>query len=239
MSPRRPLNILLILLGTTVLPGAVFSQSAAPQNATPRQTTAPPNAERDPKVESWQPSILPADALAYGAALGENAPPKVKKWSENYAKKKMPHQPISPKAIMAEVDQAFSKDSNEARDAVGFLLYYLGYLLEDDDQRQLAARIRRMDEEAYDITRRMQIIKENEQNLLASTRRTPSQQQLLKNDDDLQQLDQKLRSMSDDRKVKMAQLEALRKRVDTYLKVMSVIHPRMNGIEPAILRAMQ
>jgi hypothetical protein len=239
MSPRKPLIILLFLLSTSFLPGAAFAQTAAPQGTVPRQATAPPNAARDPKIESWKPSLLPADALAYGAALEQNAPPKVKKWSENYATKKMPHQPISPKTIMAEVDQEFAKDSDEARDAVGFLLYYLGFQFEDDDQRQLAARIRRMDEEAYDITRQMQILKENEQNMLASTRRTPSPQQMVKNDDDMQKLDMKLRSMSEDRRAKMAQLETLRKRVDLYLKVMSVIHPRMNGIEPTILRTMK
>ncbi|MBI3661994.1 MAG: hypothetical protein HY234_02950 [Acidobacteria bacterium] len=240
MSPQRPLNILPSLLCATLsLAGAAFAQSPAPQNAPSRQPASPPNAQRDPKIEEWKPSTLPADALAFGAALEESAPPKVKKWSESYAKKTMPKQSIDPRATMTVVDQQFPRDSDEARDAVTFLLFYLAYKEEDNGQRQLAARIRRMDDEAYDITRRMEIIRGNEQNLLASTRRTISQQEMIRNDDEMQQLDQRLRSMSEDRKVKVAQLETLRKRVDAYLKVMGVTHSRMTGIAPTVLRSMQ
>jgi negative regulator of replication initiation len=96
-----------------------------------------------------------------------------------------------------------------------------------------------MDEEAYDIIRRMQVMKETEQNMLASTRRVPSQQELMRNDEQARDMEQQLRRMSEDRKVKMGQLQMQRKRVDGYLKVMSVTHARMAGIEPSVLRSMQ
>ncbi|MBI3484758.1 MAG: hypothetical protein HY012_06355 [Acidobacteria bacterium] len=239
MPSRRPLNIFSFLLCAILVPTADFAQSSAPQSTTPRDTVSPPNVARDPKIEEWKPSTLPADALAFGAALEENAPPKLKKWCENYAKKEMPKQKIDPRATMAVVDKEFSKASDEARDAVIFLLDYLAYKEEDTGQRQLAARIRRMDDEAYDITRRMQIMKETEQNLLASTRRVPSQQELMRNDEQAREMEQQLRRISDDRKVKMGQLQTQRKRVDVYLKVMSVTHARMAGIEASVLRTMQ
>lgn len=231
-------SLLLVALACALHAAA---QSPAPQKATPGQAAAPPNVQRDPKIEEWKPSTLPADALAFGAALEENAPPQLKQWCENYAQKKMPNQPISPKAIMAAVDQEFAKDSDEARDAVGFLLYYLGYLEEDSAQKMLAARIRRIDDEAYDITRRMIIIKENQESAMSSTSRNRalSPQQVLQVEEEMRSLEQQLRVMGEDRKVKMAQLEMLRKRVDGYLKVMGVIHPRMNGIAASVLRTMQ
>jgi hypothetical protein len=239
MSSRKPLHIFSFLLCAILAPTADFAQSSAPQSTPPRESVAPPNAARDPKIEDWKPSTLPADALAFGAALEENAPPQLKKWCENYAQKEMPKQKIDPRATMAVVDKEFSKASDEARDAAIFLLFYLAYKEEDTGQRQLAARLRRMDDEAYDITRRMQVMKETEQNMLASTRRVPSQQELMRNDDQAREMEQQLRRMSEDRKVKMGQLQMQRKRVDGYLKVMSVTHARMNGIAPSVLRTMQ
>jgi len=234
----RILSLALALAGVACLPPVVRAQSATPQQPTSQQPVQP-GAQKDPKPEDWKPATLPSEALAYGAALVENAPPKLKKWCESYAKKKMPKQPISPRATMAVVDQQLPKASEEARDAATFLVFYLAYQEEDKEQRQLAARIRRMDEEAYDISRRMQVMKETEQNLLASTRRTVSQQEMLRNDEEARELDQRLRNMSEERKVKSAQLDMLRKRVDGYLKVLDVTHARMTGIAPAVLRTVQ
>jgi hypothetical protein len=232
MAPRKSLHISCIPFCVILLQAAALAQPAAAQST-------PPNAARDPKIEEWKPATLPADALAFGAALEENAPPQLKKWCENYAQKEMPKQKIDPRATMAVVDKEFAKASDEARDAAIFLLFYLAYKEEDTGQRQLAARIRRMDDEAYDITRRMQVMKETEQNMLASTRRVPGQQELMRNDEQAREMEQQLRRMSEDRKVKMGQLQMQRKRVDGYLKVMSVTHARMAGIEPSVLRTMQ
>lgn len=221
-----------------VMFAAAVAPSASSQSTPQRESAAPPNAARDPKIEDWKPSTLPANALAFGAALEEIAPPQLKKWCTDYAQKEMPKQKIDPRATMGVVDKEFAKASDEARDAAIFLLFYLAYKEEDTGQRQLAARVRRMDEEAYDITRRMQVMKETEQNMMASTRRMPSQEELMRNDERAREMEQQLRRMSDDRKVKMGQLQTQRKRVDGYLKVMSVTHARMAGIEPSVLRSM-
>ena len=233
MKVRKQFFVVIVMLAATLAP------SAAAQSAPQRESAAPPNAARDPKIEDWKPATLAADALAFGAALEENAPPLLKKWCTDYAQKEMPKQKIDPRATMAVVDKEFAKASDEARDAAIFLLFYLAYKEEDTGQRQLAARIRRMDEEAYDITRRMQVMKETEQNMMASTRRMPSQQEMMRNDDQAREMEQQLRRMSEDRKVKMGQLQTQRKRVDGYLKVMGVTHTRMAGIEPSVLRSMQ
>jgi hypothetical protein len=242
MSSRKLTSMVSLLLSATLLvAGAVFAQSAAPQSTPPRESAAPPNAARDPKIEDWKPSTLPADALAFGAALEENAPPQLKKWCTDYAQKEMPKQRIDPRATMAVVDKEFSKASDEARDAVIFLLDYLAYKHEDNEQRMLAARIRRLDDEAYETNLRMHILKENQERRIGSTSKSVaiSPQQVIQSEEEIQTLEQQLRIMNEDRKVKMGQLQMQRKRVDGYLKVMSVTHTRMNGIAPSVLRTMQ
>ena len=215
--------------------------SSAPQDASRQEPAPAPKPKRDSKIEEWKPASLPADALAYGAALEQNAPPKLKKWCEHYAQTEMPKQKIDPRATMAVVDKEFASASDEARDAAIFLLDYLAYKHQDNEQRLLAARIRRMDDEAYDLTERMFDLKESQQRRMRSTnsKTAMSPQQLIQSEDELQQLEQRLRALNEDRKVKLDELLMLRRRVDGYLKVMSVTHPRMNGVAPEVLRTMQ
>ena len=221
-------RILLVSLAVLLAATAGSAQSDRPKKP-------------ESKVEQWKPAMLPADALAYGAQLELNAPPKLKKWCEHYAQSEMPKQKIDPRATMAVVDKEFASASDEARDAVIFLLDYLAYKHEDNEQRLLASRIRRLDDDAFDMTERMFDIKEAQQRRVRATnsKTSISPQELIRSEDELQQLEQKLRALSDDRKVKLDQLQMLRRRVDGYLKVMSVTHPRMNGVLPEVLRTMQ
>ncbi len=207
----------------------------------PQAAAQTPERKRDPKVEEWKPAMLPADALAYGAALEQNAPPNLKKWCENYAQKEMPKQKIDPRATMAVVDKEFAKASDEARDATIFLLDYLAYKHEDTEQRMLAQRIRQIDDQAYDITRRMFVLKENQEHGMStiSKSQAAAAPDAFKVEEELRKSEQQLREMAQDRKTKMAELEMHRKRVDGHLKVMSVTYPRMNGVAPEVLRSMQ
>jgi len=193
----------------------------------------------DVRLRDWKPATLPADAVAYGAALESAAPPKIKDWCDSFARKEMPKRKIDPRETMAVVDKQFPKNSDAARDAAIYLVNYLAYREEDRAQEQLAAMIRRMDEEAHDIKWRMQLTAENEMNRLSSTRQTVSQTQMIRNDQEARAADQKLAEMSNTRKQRMKELEDLRRRVEGYLRVMAVTHPRMNGIEPAVLREFQ
>ncbi len=224
-----------------VLAAQGAAQGGGAQNATSQEPAAARTPKRDPKTEEWKPAMLPAGALAYGAALEENAPLKLKKWCEHYAQTEMMKQKIDPRATMAVVDKEFASASNEARDAVIFLLDYLAYKNEDNEQRMLAGRIRRLDNDTYDMNLRMQILKENQEKRVGSTskRVAISPQQMVQSEEEIQRLEQQIRMMLEERKQKMDQLMALRRRVDGYLKVMSVTYPRMNGVEPAVLRTMQ
>ena len=227
-------------LWATLLAASVASAQAANPQSTPTQEVASPRkAARDPKIDDWKPATFPADALAFGAALEENAPPQLKKWCENYARTEMPKRKIDPRATMAVVDKEFSRTSDEARDAAIFLVFYLAYKEEDTGQRQLAARIRRLDDEVYDIARNMQLLKEAEQKQTASPRGVPSQQVLLRNEEQARDMEQELRTLSEERRAKMSQMQTQRKRVDAYLRVMGISHGRMQGIEPSVLRTMQ
>src|SRR5712692_8431834 len=119
----------------------------------------PALAQKEKKgAPEWKSAILPADALAYGAALNDHAPPKLKAWCEEFARKEMPKRRIDPRETMAVVDKQFPKNSDEARDAAIYLVDYLSYLDEDSNQRRLAGEVRRMDDEAKDIALNMQAI---------------------------------------------------------------------------------
>lgn len=231
----------LVVSAGLALTAPCTAQGGAAQSATSQEPAAARIPKRDPKTEEWKPAMLPADALAYGAALEENAPLKLKKWCEHYAQTEMIKQKIVPRATMAVVDKEFASASDEARDAVIFLLDYLAYKNEDNEQRMLAGRIRRLDNDTYDMNLRMQILKENQEKRVGSTskRVAISPQQMVQSEEEIQRLEQQIRMMLEERKLKLDQLYALRRRVDGYLKVMSVTYPRMNGVAAEVLKTMQ
>jgi hypothetical protein len=191
---------------------------------------------RDPRLEKWKPAVMPADGLAYGAALEESATENLRRWCREYARTKMSEQPIDPRTTMRAVDAEFPQYSDAVRDAITYLLIYLAYKEENRTQAHLVGEIKRMDDEAHEILLRMQRMRENEMNKLASTRTTATQQEMLRNDEDERRKDQQLRDMALMRRVRMQELERARKRVDGYLKVIQVTYPRMNGVPANILR---
>jgi hypothetical protein len=193
----------------------------------------------EPAIPDWKPAIVSAAAVAFGEALERSAPPRLREWYEQFLTREMPSRRISPREIMARVDREFPKNSDAARDAAIFLVYFLGYREEERTQRHVAAEIRRMDDEAYDIRLRIQIIKDNEMNRMVSPRISVSQQQLIQNDEEIRNMDLRLRDIRDSRKERMKNLARARQRADEYLKVMAVTHPRMEGIPAGILREFQ
>jgi hypothetical protein len=193
----------------------------------------------DPKLQDWKPAVIPSAAIAYGEALEAAAPPKLREWCEKFARKEMPKRKIDPKETMTVVDQQFPKNSDAARDAAIYLLTYVAYKEEDRTQRQAAAFVSRLDDEAHDIVLRQEQIAEAENRRKTSTRTTVSQQELIRNEESARNAEQRLREMNTSRRDKMRELEKSRRRVEAYLKVMSVTHPRMEGIEPSVLREFQ
>lgn len=193
------------------------------------------------KKETWktaEPSNLHAPALAFGEALEKNASAGLRDWAGPYAKKTLRSAPLKPQETTAVVDQRFPQGAEEARDAVVFLLYYLAYKEEDIEQRMLAARLRDIDRETIEITRQLQIIWKNEQNRAASPTQGLSQQQRVAIDEDVQRKESQLRFLADERQLKSGQFATSRKRVDSFLKLLAQVHPRMQGIEPSVLQAL-
>lgn len=194
--------------------------------------------EKEPGIQDWKPAVFPADAIAYGEALHKAAPPGIKAWCEEFARKEMPHRRIDPRETMAVVDKQFPKNSNEARDAAIYLIDYLSYLDEDSNQRRLAGEIRRLDDEAKGVALNMQAIAEQENNRVAHGR-TVGQEEMLRNDAKLREMDQQIKEIGERRRERVKGLTTARKRADGYLKVLDVTHKRMNGIEPSVLREFQ
>jgi hypothetical protein len=222
---------------------ALLAATPALAQGNPGGQGAPPLSvpKEDPRVKDWKPALFPADALAYGAALEAAAPPKLKAWCENFARKEMPKRRIDPRESMAVVDKQFAKNSDAGRDAAIYLLDYLSYKHEDSEQQMLAQRIRQIDDKAYDVTRRMIVLKENQERGMSTTSKNQAAAapDMFHTEEEMRKMEQQLREMAEDRKLKVAQLEMWRKRVDGYLKIMSVTYPRMNGVTPEVLKEFQ
>jgi hypothetical protein len=61
--------------------------------------------KKEPDLQDWKPAIFPADAIAYGEALHQAAPPGIKAWCEEFTRKEMPKHRIDPRETMALVDK--------------------------------------------------------------------------------------------------------------------------------------
>jgi hypothetical protein len=200
----------------------------------------PGRAQKEKKgVPEWKPATLPADALASGAAFNDHAPPKLKAWCEEFARKEMPKHRIDPRETMEVVDKQFPKNSDEARDAAIYLVSYLSYVAEDDNQRELNHLIRQMDGQMDDIQRQIETLRKNDQNRMGNTRAAQTPQQVVQEEERVQKMEQQLRELDEARGRKIKELSISRKRVDGFLKVLDVTHKRMSGIEPSILNEFQ
>jgi len=180
-----------------------------------------------------------APALSFGANLEKEAPDDLRKWANSYAKGDLREKPLDPQGTMSMVDQRFPKASEEARDAVTFLLFYLAYKEEDLEQRMLAARLVDIDRETKEITRQLQIIWKNEQSRAASPTQGLSQEQRLAIEDQVREMESRLREYADERQLKSGRFGTSRRKVNALLRLIAAVHPRMQGIEPAILKSVR
>jgi hypothetical protein len=201
--------------------------------------TLPARAQKDKKEPEWKPATLPAEALAYGTALNGQAPPKLKAWCEEFAHKEIPKHRIDPRETMAIADKQFPKNSDEARDAAIYLVFYLAYLAEDDNQRALAHEIRQNDEQKDDILRQADILQKNDEKRIGNNRVAQTPQQMMQQQEELQKMEQQIRALDETRRKKTKDMETSRKRVDGYLKVLDVTYKRMDGVQPSVLREFQ
>ncbi|MCI0627571.1 MAG: hypothetical protein L0387_38975 [Acidobacteria bacterium] len=195
-------------------------------------------AQQKPLVEP-QIEAVSAPALKYGAALEKEATPEVKDWVRGHVTKQMRTQAVDPKATMAKVDEQFAEASEEARDAVTFLVMYGAYRDEDENQRMLNYRIRDIDRETTEITRQLQVMWKNEQGRGASPLQGISAQERVRLDELQQKMESQLREYADERQLKATQEAASRKKAALYLKVLGMAYERMKGTEPEILRGVK
>ncbi len=234
MASRRMRGVCIGLLSATLAASAAMA-AAAQGGAKP---SAKP-AKREPLDLKWKPTILSATAIGYGEQLQESAPEALKSWVQEQVKKQLRNSPVDPKTAMALADQRFATASEEARDAVTYLLCYAAYQDEDENQRMLAFRIRDIDRETIEITRQLQVLWKNEQVRSVSPNQPASQQQHAAQEEEIQRMETQLREYADERQLKATQLAASRKKVNAYLKLLSVVHPRMEGVAATVVRGIE
>jgi hypothetical protein len=198
--------------------------------------------ERSGKEKEFPPPAvaeadLPAAALKFGVALLEQAPADLKKWAESHARSEMRSKPVDPQGTMAVVDARYMQEPDTTRDAITFLVFYLAYKDEDENYRTLGYRIRDIDRETKEITRELQVIWKNQDNRSASPLQAQSQQARVAQEEEIQRKESQLRDFADERQMKGTLMTAARKKVSVYLKLLKVVHERMRGTDPALLRS--
>jgi hypothetical protein len=219
------------IVGTVVvaalgIPNALPAGWSAAQQKDPK----PPKEE-----EEWKPASVPADALKYAVELEHAATPEFKAWCREHVVKHMRSQPVSPRAAMKAVDDAYPSTSDIARDAGIFLLKYLAYKDEDENQRVLAGQIREIDRRTYDISREINILNENEQRRLGTIypRAAISAEQRIRMEEEIRKREDQLRQYGTERQMRSAELDASRKKVNLYLRVLGVVFERMQDVPVA------
>ena len=237
MFAQKMRNIISwVASATLIVAGAALAPTVAAQEKPKAKTKPSQKVSVDP---AWKPMTISATAMRFGAQLEENASEELKRWVKEQVKQQLRNSPVEPKTAMALADQRFAAASEEARDAVTYLLYYAASQDEDENQRLLAVRVRDIDRDTIEITRQMQMIWKNEQSRSASPNQPTSQEQRVAQEETIQRMEAQLRELADERQLKGTQLNASRKKLNAYLKLLTVVHPRMEGIEPSVLRGMQ
>jgi hypothetical protein len=200
---------------------------------TPKEKTKLPKEAKEER--EWKPASIPADALLFAAKLEENATPAFKDWCRSHVSAHMRSEPVSPRDAMKAVDERYPQTSEIARDAGTFLLEYLAYKDEDENQRVLAGRIREIDRATYDISREINIMRENEQRRLFPTtpRAAIGAEQRVRMDEEIRKREEQLRQYGTERQFRLTELEASRKKVNLYLKVLEVVFSRMKDVPAA------
>jgi len=182
---------------------------------------------------------VPAEAIEYGNALFRNAMPELRSWVHTFAKKNVCKRPLDPRGTMQQVDARFARWSDEVRDAITYLVFHVAYLDEEKEQRVVDGKVRRLDEETEQILRQMAVLQGNQQERLAAKRGGITPQEMVRQDEQLRQMDQRLREIAEERRNKRRELASLRKRVDLYYKLFSATHPRMAGVQPEVLQGIK
>jgi hypothetical protein len=182
--------------------------------------------------KDWKPVFVPADALKFGAELDEKATSQFKGWCRDQVAKHLRNEPVSPRAAMEAVDKQYPAAPELSRDAGAFLLEYLAYKDEDTNQLTLAGRIREIDRTTYDLSREINIMTENEQRRLMPTnpRAAIGAEARVRMDADIRQREEKIRQLAIERQLRATELDASRKKVNLYLKVLGIVHGRMKDV---------
>ncbi len=173
-----------------------------------------------PSASQSQP--VPAHLLVFGAALHERAAPELKNWVKGYVKKEFKQVPSDASPPGAAVAQRFLSASPEARTAVVFLLFYTGYHEEGENQKLLEARIHEIDHWIEDLQWRLPTRPDLAIETYGDRRRGLQVERLQR-----------------ERKMKSAELETSRQRVNAYLNLLLAQYPSVKDTDSAVLASVK
>src|SRR5262249_28990675 len=113
---------------------------------------------------------------------------------------------------------------DDARDAGIFLLEYLGYKAEEENEKMRTAEIRELNRKIYDANRELNLARDNTVNT-----KNPASSGMTKHNRYLE-MEESLRDRGRDLDLKMKEVANSRNKINLYLKVLKITHERMGGI---------
>jgi len=198
-------------------------------------------AQQKPQAPVPSPNVetpISAGALKYGLSLADEASEPLKKWARSYVEKQMRQHDVDSKTTAADVDTRFTGSSQEMRDAIAYLVFYLAYKDTDDDVRGQEFRIKEIDHQSDQLTDQIDTLNLNAQrrNMSGAGLTMRDQMQLQQ---EVDQRQSELRPLADERRLKAMRVAADQKKISAYLNFLGAAFPCMKAVQPSTLRGVK
>jgi hypothetical protein len=186
-------------------------------------------AQDEPPATPESAATLPAEALAYGAALEGQTQRKLLDWAKKQARELL-HNESSPGELSAErVEKLFPAQPLTAQQAIRFLVGYQAYHRASEQQATRAAILRDMDRDLQDLAERIRLL-ETFRDPIGTAAAARRQAALADAQGRLEQLEIQRTLATSAEKIE-------RQRVDAWLRWLADVYPAVKEVPAGVLRS--
>ena len=186
-------------------------------------------------LTEFQEQVVPADAIALGAEFHEAAPPKLKKWCSQEARKKELRENPDLKAAAASVERAFPNASGQARGAVTFMLLYSLYTEESRREAQILAQLLDRSQPLVSAEDHHAPNEKRNADLRSIGARLPTLREKAGQLEEMRAAEEKAGRLRLEQTRGLRELAKAQFRVATVLKILGAVHPRAKLLSATLL----
>jgi hypothetical protein len=186
-----------------------------------------------------QEQVVPAEALALGAEFHEAAPPKLKKWCNQEARKKELRENPDLKTAAASVDRAFPNASGKARGAATFMLLYSLYTEESRREAQILAQLRDRSQPLVSAEDRQMPSEKSNAELRSIGARFPTLREKAGQLEEIRTAEEKAGRLRLEQARSLRELAKAQFRVAAVLKILDAVHPRAKLLSATVLEELR